>query len=373
MKQLLLAVNIAEHRHQCKITQDELAEFLGVTKASVSKWENGQSYPDITLLPKLASYFNISIDQLMGYQAQMPKEKIKECYHQLASDFANLPFEQVMTKTNELVREYYSCYPLLLQIVILWVNHLNMTHDEGRQKKILQDIVNLCNRIISESEQTILTGDAAVLKAIAQLQLKETQDAIHSLEELLDPKRLTRQSDGLLIQAYLMNGEAEKAETTTQISMLMHLAGILSTGSQYLSMHLQNPELAEKIIQRLERLIQIFEADKLQSNTALSIYYQAAVFYCLQQRKSEALEELKKFASCSTYMIKHGVMLHGDSFFSKVDQWYNELALGAAPVRNEKLIIADILKIFENPALSILFEMEEYQLLKKQMQINFRR
>ncbi|MBP7174705.1 MAG: helix-turn-helix transcriptional regulator [Thermoclostridium sp.] len=365
MIQLHLAANIAEYRHQYKITQEELAQFLGVTKASVSKWENGQSYPDITLLPRLASYFNISIDQLLGYHAQMTREKIKQCYHQLASDFANLPFEQVMTRTKELIKEYYSCYPLLLQIVILWMNHLNMAGSEERQRKIQQDIRQLCDRIISESDQSILVSDAVVLRAMVQIQLKETQAAIDSLEEILDPKRLTKQSDGLLIEAYRLNGEPEKAEKAIQINMLMNLLGLFSNGSLYLSMHLQNARLAELIINRLEKLMKIFEADKLHNNTALAIYYQAAIFYCMQDKKQEALEKMKKYANCSIDMIEHGIKLHGDGFFTKVDEWFNELDLGADPVRNVKLIVSDILRMFENPSLSVLFDMEEYQQLKK--------
>ena len=44
------------------ITQEELAEVLGVSSAAISKWEHGQMYPDITLFPVIARYFNISID-----------------------------------------------------------------------------------------------------------------------------------------------------------------------------------------------------------------------------------------------------------------------------------------------------------------------
>lgn len=367
MKQLQLAANIAELRHKSKITQGELADFLGVTKASVSKWENGQSYPDITLLPTLASYFNISIDQLIGYEAQMTKARIKETYHELSSSFANLPFEQVMTRTHELVKEYYSCYPLLMQIIVLWINHLNLAGSEGRQKIILKNILELCERIITESDQATLASDAVVLKAWVQIQLRETQAAIQSLEEILDPKRLTRQSDGLLVQAYLMNGEPDKAEKNVQISMLMNLFVLLSSGAQYLSMQLMNPGRAELIIEKLEKLMEIFEADKIQSNTALAFYYQAAVFYCSQQRKTEALDQLKRFAGCSIHMIDQGIRLHGNDFFTRVDEWFNELDLGAGPVRNEKLIISDILRLFENPSLSILFEAEEYQQLKKRL------
>jgi len=56
MKEINFAAIITEKRRAKGITQDELAAYTGVTKASVSKWETGQSYPDITLLPVLAAY-----------------------------------------------------------------------------------------------------------------------------------------------------------------------------------------------------------------------------------------------------------------------------------------------------------------------------
>lgn len=74
MNSLRLSENIAFMRKKAGITQDELATFLGVTKASVSKWENGQSMPDILLLPELATYFDVSVDELLGYEPQLSKE-----------------------------------------------------------------------------------------------------------------------------------------------------------------------------------------------------------------------------------------------------------------------------------------------------------
>jgi len=54
-------------RKQKKITQEELAQILNVTNQAVSKWEKGICCPDIRLLPDIASYFNVSIDELLGY------------------------------------------------------------------------------------------------------------------------------------------------------------------------------------------------------------------------------------------------------------------------------------------------------------------
>ena len=65
MTKLNLSKNIVRLRKEKKITQEELANFLCITKASVYKWETGQSYPDILLLPQIASFFDITIDELI--------------------------------------------------------------------------------------------------------------------------------------------------------------------------------------------------------------------------------------------------------------------------------------------------------------------
>lgn len=63
-----LSMNIARLRKAKGFTQDQLAEQLGVSAQAVSKWENGQSYPDISLLPKLAEIFEVSMDELFSVQ-----------------------------------------------------------------------------------------------------------------------------------------------------------------------------------------------------------------------------------------------------------------------------------------------------------------
>jgi transcriptional regulator with XRE-family HTH domain len=59
-----------ENRKKLGLTQDQLAEKLGVTAQAVSKWENDLSCPDITMLPKLAEIFGTTTDTLLGWQAQ---------------------------------------------------------------------------------------------------------------------------------------------------------------------------------------------------------------------------------------------------------------------------------------------------------------
>ena len=61
-----LGARITFHRKRLGMTQDKLAEQLGVTAQAVSKWENDQSCPDIAMIPKLADLFNITTDELLG-------------------------------------------------------------------------------------------------------------------------------------------------------------------------------------------------------------------------------------------------------------------------------------------------------------------
>ena len=61
---------IMENRKRLGLTQDALAEKLGVTAQAVSKWENDLSCPDITMLPKLAEIFTVTVDELLGRSTQ---------------------------------------------------------------------------------------------------------------------------------------------------------------------------------------------------------------------------------------------------------------------------------------------------------------
>jgi tellurite methyltransferase len=65
----VLAGNISRYRKNLGLTQEALADKLGITFQAVSKWETGQTVPDTTLLPKLAHTLGISVDKLLGYSA----------------------------------------------------------------------------------------------------------------------------------------------------------------------------------------------------------------------------------------------------------------------------------------------------------------
>ncbi len=74
---LKLGENLKKYRTNRELTQEQLADVLGVSAQAVSRWENGSTYPDIMLLPTIASYFDISVDEIIGFDTTRKEERIK--------------------------------------------------------------------------------------------------------------------------------------------------------------------------------------------------------------------------------------------------------------------------------------------------------
>lgn len=83
---LFLSENLKKYRIIKNLTQEDIAEYLGITPQSVSKWERDESYPDITFLPALANIFETSIDLLIGMDT-IRAEETRYNIHKTASAF----------------------------------------------------------------------------------------------------------------------------------------------------------------------------------------------------------------------------------------------------------------------------------------------
>ncbi|GKX27891.1 hypothetical protein SH1V18_03710 [Vallitalea longa] len=110
MKKIKIGEVIYQLRKEKSMTQEQLANFIGVSTAAISKWESGNSYPDITLLPVLATFFNITIDYLLNYRVRVSEEKVKEIYFECNELFNNSDFDVAVDRTNDYLKKYSLSY-----------------------------------------------------------------------------------------------------------------------------------------------------------------------------------------------------------------------------------------------------------------------
>ena len=324
MKEINIAKMLVRKRREKGITQEELAAYIGVSKASVSKWETGQSYPDITFLPQLAAYFNISIDELMSYAPQLTKEEIKKLYHRLSAAFAARPFDDVMGECRRIIKKYYSCFPLLLQMAVLLTNHHMLAEDKKMQEAILKEAVELCIRIRTESKDLWLSRDATSLAAVCYLMLQQPQEVLNLLGESIRP---VSTDYGIVAQAYQIMGNVIKAKEV-QIGMYQHLLVLIRATPSYLLLNAGNSKVTGKFTPALS-VAAVYDLEHLHPNVMAQIYLSAAQVYSLQGNTENPL-------TCYRNMQKSAppassLSLHGDSFFDAIEGWFAEFDLGTSP------------------------------------------
>ena len=104
---------IRSRRRALGMTQEQLADRLGVSAPAVSKWEQGASYPDVTLLPALARALGIDLNTLMGFERTPEKAEITRMLTRVNDTAKAEGVEAGMALAREYLREYPSCGALL--------------------------------------------------------------------------------------------------------------------------------------------------------------------------------------------------------------------------------------------------------------------
>ncbi|MBQ7714350.1 MAG: helix-turn-helix domain-containing protein [Clostridia bacterium] len=102
------AENLKAFRAVKGLTQEDVASYLGITPQSVSKWERGESYPDITFLPALADIFDTSVDRLIGMDRIRAKEAIWEIHNKATNCMKSKEYDEA----ERIYRDALTLYPV---------------------------------------------------------------------------------------------------------------------------------------------------------------------------------------------------------------------------------------------------------------------
>lgn len=149
---LLIGERIKKYRKEKEMTQEALAQALAVSPQSVSKWECGDGYPDIALLPSIANFFEVTIDELVGNDEISAKEDVQKNYFYVANSLP--PADQLA-----LAMKYHQKYPrnwhIATSLMHCIVNNCHGGIDE--YKKMLTDI---CERLLKDCADSTMRRSA---------------------------------------------------------------------------------------------------------------------------------------------------------------------------------------------------------------------
>lgn len=184
-----LGHNIKELRTKNRMTQEKLAELLGTTSKSVSRWEQSITYPDITLLPQIASIFETTTDELLGYKLSEREQELADIKKEIDR------LTEVGTDEEKLsfARASFVKFPNNIKIKVHlascladeWIN----THDDT----LYNEAETLCLSIIDECSDVDIRYDAIFTLYYIYLNSGKSEKA-KTICDLLAPMKYCRES-----------------------------------------------------------------------------------------------------------------------------------------------------------------------------------
>lgn len=157
---MYLGINLKELRTKKGLTQEQLAYDFGVSSQSISRWENGSTYPDIVMLPVIASYFDVSIDTLVGYAKECTKEE-RELFF---AHVRGMNSQEQIAKYREMLKKYPNDVYLQFGLTGVLFGAWKKDYDAD----IEREITLLCHRILRSGDSGMQCGANRCLALIAK-------------------------------------------------------------------------------------------------------------------------------------------------------------------------------------------------------------
>ena len=238
-----IGMKIRELRQQAGISQEILARALSMTPQAVSRWENGTTAPDISLLPAIANYFGVSIDALFSYDTTLVQREIEGFFDQ---------YYALLQKSEEdaqkLLREMLRRYPGQESLRLLQCIHLKAPEDIPAK-------IALCKELSKSKDPTVRTEAIAVLAAIYHKTGDEehVRDVLSLLPEC-NATKLSLSAQYLSGEEAMLCAQRQKSSSLAQLfEMLLRIAELYREAGE--------TENAEKTLHTASALLEALKED----------------------------------------------------------------------------------------------------------------
>ncbi|WP_139650532.1 helix-turn-helix domain-containing protein [Raoultibacter phocaeensis] len=320
MNDINLGTTIARLRKQGGLTQNDLAEHLGVTKAAVSKWEVGQSLPDVAQLPRIAAFFSVTIDELFDYRPQMSEARVKEVAVRLSNMLGDDP-DAVIVECRRYIKEYYSCWSLVVMLSNLMYTAAVHVSPVEPDPAIIDETMGYYEHVAAHSDNVELIRAAKFVIAGMAMAQKRYEEAIERFEELKPAQPLEIESS--LASSYQMIGETEKAIEINQEHLYWSIFGVVNSCTALLSLCGNDGERLEILIHATESVIDAFGLSETSPAHELSFHFNAATAYKELGDLDEAYACLDRYAELAARADEmFAVDLEPGALFDRLDHLF---------------------------------------------------
>lgn len=299
-----LGLNIKNLRLAKGMTQEELAEYTGVSSRAVSRWENGKTYPDISLLPILANIFEVTVDELLDVDVYKKERDIKN----ILEENQKYKHSGEVEKSIDLLRKSLNKYPNNFEIMKQLKNALLMYYcaKDGERSYLLDEIIELCEKILNKCSD----------KKIRESAIRDLVFVYPRVGEREKARKLAEQQPSMymckerLLEDVLEGEELDELLKGNVISITERFHGII------LSMSIKkDPQMKINLMNKYLELTNLVFEDR-----SMGFYHERMYrSYLSNARNYAKLNQIEESIDSLLYCINHAIKLE-TSTITKYDQ-----------------------------------------------------
>lgn len=335
---------ILKKRKEKNITQEQLANIIGISAGAVCKWETGNSTPDITLLAPLARALGTTIDDLLSFEPELSEEDVLNLKQELNHIFMMSGYEAGETKSKKLLNEYPNCIYLKLTVAVLLQLYAMMQHDNNEEifRTRLESALDLLDIVVANKEIKYVSS-ALFSIATIHMMLKNYDESEKIIKKLIESY-----VDPMILYPQLLEEQGKKEEAKILceqilLSKLTHCTTLLSIMSR-LSLDEGNSEQAFTFIETIQKIQDIF-------NFEFSSGYYICRYYI-------RMNQLELGAKAFLTYVK-GVV--SDDYDNKNNLYFKDIKLENDPAVQEAARNTMYSSFFHNPEFKPLEGMKDYE------------
>ncbi len=299
--------NIKRLRTEQGMTQESLASYLGVTFQTISKWERGETYPDITTLPVIATFFNTTTDDLLGVDRLKKEEKINE-YLEIYDKMRFKDTAYTLEKLSEAIKEFPRDFRLLIRYseMLMYKSGLRPGKDEDFEKasqelmRIYENIQKHCtDDSIRIWSKTLICHN--LYAKYRHTKLKKYKDKV---EEILNS--MPKMSDSKEYLSITLVSDFDEHRLACSNAIEQELCILENTLIHYC--HYQDKFSTDYKIELVKKLIRLYEIFFTDGNygklwrSVIGNYSQLGLLYSM---KGDEENSLKYFKLAAEYAKKY--------------------------------------------------------------------
>ena len=247
---------IKNYRKAAGLTQEQIANYLGVSTPAVNKWEKGNTYPDISLLPPLARLLKIDMNELFSFREELTEKEIGQFVNEIsvvALDSFTKAFEMASSK----IKEYPHCDPLIYTVATVLNSALTLSElDDEKKTEYDAKIIEWLEQTTDSQDEKVRTSSIFMLAA-KYVQMEKYEEADVLLDKIPDTvidatimkTNVLAHQEGMDTAALFLEGKLLQAVTNIQSYLYKLIEMEEETG---------NHDKAEEIAEITEHMVSLF-------------------------------------------------------------------------------------------------------------------